>query len=128
MPKGLFCPSVLPEAGNYDSLAIAPSAERLADVPAPQVGIVVLVSDWRRSALRIQSDSQLTLSDIDTESGKMSPGATIAAGALPVSGSRLAVRVGSSCLQWHGYRGHALYLISAGRRANHLVDAVGTSE
>lgn len=57
--------------------------------------------------------SQLTLSDGDVRPTSMQAGTTITAGALPITGSRLPVRVGS-CLQWHGYRGHTLYLAQTG--------------
>jgi hypothetical protein len=49
--------------------------------------------------------STLTLAD----AAGAPAGAEIVAGVLPIAGARLAVRVGS-CLQWHGYRGHKLYL------------------
>ena len=56
--------------------------------------------------------SQLTLSDGDALPTS-TQGADITAGTLPVTHSRLPVRVGS-CLQWHGYRGHTLYLAQTG--------------
>lgn len=55
--------------------------------------------------------SSLELSNVP--GGNPPPGAAITASALPVTGSRLPVRVGS-CLQWHGYRGHSLYLVQQG--------------
>jgi hypothetical protein len=53
--------------------------------------------------------STLTLSDMASAPST----AEITAGVLPVTGSRLAVRVGS-CLQWHGYRGRTLYFEQQG--------------
>jgi hypothetical protein len=55
----------------------------------------------------------LALSDVDDVFQSPPTSGDIVAGALPVTGSRLAVRVGS-CLQWHGYTGHTLYLSQTG--------------
>jgi hypothetical protein len=60
-------------------------------------------------AARQIGTSTLTLSDAASAPST----AEIAAGVLPVTGSRLAVRVGS-CLQWHGYRRHTLYVEEQG--------------
>ncbi len=58
-------------------------------------------------------NSTLTLSDVNDVLLSPPTGAEIIAGALPVTGSRLAVRVGS-CLPWHDYHGHTLYLAQTG--------------
>jgi hypothetical protein len=55
-------------------------------------------------------DAHLTLSDRRTGGdGRAGSRAEIRFRALPFAGSHVAVRVGS-CLQWHGYSGHRLYV------------------
>ncbi len=60
--------------------------------------------------------AELTLTDVAPSSGTPdSPGHDITAAVLPRGASSLAVRVGS-CLQWHGYSSHTLYLSQVGGR------------
>ena len=54
-------------------------------------------------------DSQLTLSQDDGPDLNVPGGTDILANTLPVTGSKIAVRVGS-CLTWHGYAGRTLYV------------------
>jgi hypothetical protein len=64
--------------------------------------------------------AKLTLSDTPAAAAGWSTGADVIANVLPLTGSRIGVRVGS-CLPWHGYTGRSLYLAQVGgSRINRL--------
>ena len=114
MPDGTIVRVGAAASGNLESgvplkAARATTFKVPASVSLPAYQLVTFGASGRIGA------GDLTLSDINDLSAGVQPGGNITAGTLPVTGSRLAVRVGS-CLQWHGYHGRTLYLTQRGGR------------
>lgn len=109
MPDGSVRRVGAPGTGSLDTLQTA----RVTDFPVPASVSPRSYQLVTLGAARAIGTAQVTLSDTNglTAGGPGDVGIT--AGALPVGGSRLAIRVGS-CLPWHGYAGHTLYLTQQG--------------
>lgn len=110
MPNGSHIPVGATGSGSVDGTGFTFNTVSTFFVPKsaalPSLSLATLASD------RSIGTSQLGISDLPNVSTAPS-NTEITAGALPVTGRRLAVRVGS-CLQWHGYRGHRLYIAQQG--------------
>jgi hypothetical protein len=101
--------------GSVDGLTTSPTTTRISMFSAPRSTALPSVSLVTIGANRSIGTSQLAISDLPGVSTTPS-NSEITAGTLPVTGSRIAVRVGS-CLQWHGYRGRDLYVAQQGGAA-----------
>jgi hypothetical protein len=111
-PHGSVLRVGAPGVGNLDSVDLARDTRvttfKVPDfVSLPSYQLATFGADGQIG------NSRLTLSNVNALSANMPAGAAITAGTLPVTGSRLAVRVGS-CLQWHAYHGRILYLSQRG--------------
>lgn len=103
--SGSLMPVGPPIDGGFDSLDFTPASGRI-ELPEDQIW-----SDYQLAtftAIDGLGDSQITLYDQPA-----APGRTIVARSLASEGTSLPVRVGS-CIQWHGYSTHTLYITQVG--------------
>jgi hypothetical protein len=109
-PRGSRIPVGAVGTGSEDAATATSVRVSMFAVPAstmlPSINLLTLASSHAIGT------SQFGISDLPGVSTAPS-NTQITAWALPVTGSRLSVRVGS-CLQWHGYRRHQLYVAQQG--------------
>ena len=95
--------------GWADGLDGAPTSVGIVDVPADAD-----LRDYELATFEADGPigrAHVVLTDrLDVSGGPNGNNRRVIFGSLPVAGDALSVRVGS-CLQWHGFAGHHLYLI-----------------